>query len=203
MEFRGLVINNTTYPEMNGQWYYGFYLQDLSDGKQKHYIFNCPTRMEIDVETLGMKTDVVDVYGKPVYVGDTILFRNPIRNYQTHTGDNIPNGSYTEPMESEIKDYECEVVFENGIVGVTDFDGNFGFDDVTPLSLVDLEFDESHLKECIHHDMYNPRISMEANNQFWLEEVEYLCDEYGVENIKELLVYASTLKITGNIHTKN
>jgi hypothetical protein len=44
----------------NGKWAYGYYLQNLTKGEIRHYIFDCPSMMEILPETVGQFTGLYD-----------------------------------------------------------------------------------------------------------------------------------------------
>lgn len=74
ISFKAKIINNTAYPEMSGEWYYGYYFQDLNESAIKHYLFNCPTNFEIDPETLCQFTGFYDKKGNKVYENDIVTF---------------------------------------------------------------------------------------------------------------------------------
>ena len=59
-------------------------------------------------------TGMTDSTGKEIYEGDTIVYRYLDMEYQTHTGDNIPGGSYTEPMGAFVESIEQRVSFKDG-----------------------------------------------------------------------------------------
>lgn len=53
-----------------------------------------------------------DKHGTPVFSNDWVCFYEPERESQTHRGDNIPQGSYTEPLEPKITRIVDRVVFD-------------------------------------------------------------------------------------------
>lgn len=208
MKFRAKVINAPeSYPEMEGKWFYGYYYQDLHNGKLCHFLFNCPVHFEIDIETLGMETEFTDNKGKTIYVGDIIKMRVPYRSTQTHIGDNIPNGSYTEPMEPEIDDIEVEVVFKDGIVSLVDIDGrNFG-DGVPVAWSGQPKYDRERIADEIQCTVPCWLMHSEAEQKLYNELIEddlaYLYDEYPPNNLEELIEYLNVYEIVGTIHDED
>lgn len=72
-----------------------------------------------DVEEMQF-TGIKDKNNKEVYEGDIIRWFLLEIEYQTHRGDNIPNGSYTEPCGITAKVHQKPVIFHSGCFTVSE-----------------------------------------------------------------------------------
>lgn len=130
---------------------------------------------------------------KDIYEGDIIRIRRPYRTTQTHTGDNIPNGSYTEPMEAEIETIEVPVIFRDGCFCIE----NEKYEDMPwPLIWEDRQWTLEEVKDAISWS--------KAGADFFDDpeegDLQYLLSQYKLPNSDALLEYISGVEIIGNIY---
>ena len=118
MTSRGYIVKEQT-------WVYGSYSETLG----KHFIKTLPEQrmFEVHPRSIGFSHEIFDVNNGPIFAsikingaytlgGDEVLIRIPEIETQTHTGNNIPNGSYTEPIGVRIKEIIDDVVFDRGVI---------------------------------------------------------------------------------------
>ncbi len=97
------------------------------------------TGAEVYYESIGQLTGFKDSKGVDVYTGDIIEFWVCYPTSQTHTGDNIPNGSYTEPDETQLLKIKGEVIYDEeqceytfSIIGKTPYQFGYAFNGLFP-----------------------------------------------------------------------
>lgn len=146
-----------------------------------------PDRYVIE-QYIGIK----DRNGTEAYEGDGVRFRRPHRTTQTHTGDNIPNGSYTEPMEPGIQELQGVIVFRDGAFWVKS-DGIR--EDESLLCWCDVKYTEDDIKTLI---------GCWGRNDIWDDpeegDMQYLLEISGTNTLEELIDYLSGIEIIGNVH---
>ncbi len=198
-KFRGKRLDNQ-------QWVYGhlvveyegthhiIWWEDKLLEPENNYWEPVQQMVEVDPATVGQWTGRTDKVGVDVYECDEIQIRKPVRTTQTHTGDNIPNGSYTEPMEPGIETIEGTVVFRDGMFTL-DTGDSMGQEHI-PLSWEDVQWTEDMVKDAI--------ATRRSTGDWWENREEgdlgYLLEEYKLQNLQELLEYVSGIQIIGNIH---
>lgn len=133
-------------------------------------------------------TGLFDKNGVEIYRGDVIRIQYPYRSTQTHMGDNIPNGSYTEPMEPEIRVIDDVVVWSVGQFALQENPDR-------PLGSWFYHYEnERDLQEAVN---FNSRRDDWSGDD---GELQYLLEKYGKKNIAELLEFVSGVEVVGNVY---
>lgn len=150
-------------------------------------------------------TGLRDRNGKEIKVRNVVEIKRPAIEYQTHYGDNIPNGAYTEPCGVMIEVKQYEVIYELGCFFLRDLDKDFShFDSSSPLFyqyLPNGELIEYSQEECIW------ALDLKKNRDMWdddyseaEEDFKYLLEENKM-NFEEFKEYCKIEIISKNINT--
>ena len=158
------------------------------------YIEHCDPLDGVEVipETVGQFTSFLSKNNEEIYCGDIIYCLQPYRTTQTHHGDNIPNGSYTEPLEPSIKSNGGTVVFKDGCFQIETDNNNF-----CPIFYFQDNWDLQSIKYAIEY---------RKDDSDWFEnpeegDLQYLITEVAnVEDANALIEYLNGFIIKGNIH---
>lgn len=143
-------------------------------------------------------TGINDKNNKEIYEGDIIRYRYPYRTTQTHTGDNIPNGSYTEPMEAAIKEVQGYVAFREGMFCLDTNEKTTTPSD-TPLAWHIIDWNLSSIKDAIawYKDFTN---IFESDEDGTNDDITYLIEESKLNNVDELINFLNGIEVIGNVY---
>lgn len=124
-------------------------------------------------------TGLRDKNGVEIKLRNIVKISKPAIEYQTHTGDNIPNGSYTEPIGIMIETKYYEVVFELGCFGLKDIDSdNYWFDPLFyyfhPDGVIQEYIEENLIREI---DLKRDRDIFDNDYSEAKEDLKYLLEE--------------------------
>jgi len=176
-------------------------IEVLEKFSNQPFIFQTKDGMKLltpEWEIIGRDLWTGEIYkdGSDMFCGDEVSYKKPYRTTQTHYGDNIPNGEYTEPMEPGIKTISGVVVFKDGCFCIEGEEGTSDF--TAPISWHQTVWNLENIREAISYgrpDRFVWDDPEEGDLQYLMEE----CAK--VKTPEELIEYLNGFEKIGSIYT--
>jgi hypothetical protein len=195
IKFRGKLLYNE-------KWVYGY----LQATDTRAFISPSPfdVQHEVRSESVGQFTGLLDKNRKKVWEGDILRWYHLEIECQTHYGDNIPNGAYTEPCGVVERKFEKTVVFHEGAFTATTFMYNPEEEETYP-DPCPLRHAENYPREILD-DIFYPRLYHKQGEKLsdtdFYEACQSTAESLGFEitSIEDFIQKINGFEVIGNIY---